>query len=218
MADRIKLDLDTRELLGKKVNRLRRAGILPATVYGKGVGPFAVQLNARMFSDIYRRAGRTGLIDLAIPGQAGVSAFIHSLQRHPVTRAITHVDFLAVDLKIEVTVDVPVHIVGESDLVRRGDALLNQVLTTLQVRALPTDIPSSIEVDVSVLDSLDKSIHVGDLALPTKGEITTPADELVVSLTQSRAAEEAEPTDEAAAAEPELVRETREGEGAGDEE
>src|SRR5689334_22131375 len=94
MADRLKLELENRTLTGKKVNRLRREGILPATVYGKGVGPFIVQLDTRTFSNTYRQAGRTGLIDLAIPEQSGISAFVHTLQRHPVTRAIQHVDFL----------------------------------------------------------------------------------------------------------------------------
>lgn len=209
MADRLSLDLETRTLIGKKVNRLRREGILPATVYGKGVTPLVVQLNGRDFANVYRHAGRTGLIDLNIPGQSGISVFVHTLQRHPVTRAITHVDFLAVDLRTEVTVDVPIHIVGESELVKLGDAVLNQVLSTLAVRALPADIPSSVEVDISGLDSFDKSIHVSDIQLQSKGEIATPADELVVSLTQARAEEE-EPVEEAAEAEPELVREERE--------
>ena len=210
MADRIKIELENRTLTGKKVNRLRREGLLPATVYGKGVGPFTVQMNLRTFNDVYRKAGRTGLIDLAIPGQVGVSAFVHSLQRHPVSRSILHGDFLAVDLRVEVTVEVPVHIVGEPEIVRRGDALLNQVLTSLAVHALPADIPSFVEVDISGLDSLEKSIHVSDIVLPTKGTIVTPAEELVVSLTPARESEE--PTEAEAAAEPELVREQREDE------
>jgi len=204
MADRLNLSLENRTLVGKKVGRLRRDGIIPATVYGKGVSPISVQMNARAFNDTYRHSGRTGLIDLSIPGQKGISVFVHNLQRHPVTRNIIHVDFLAVDLRIEVTVDVPVHITGESELVKRGDALLNQVLTSLAVRALPADIPSSIEVDVSGLDSFEKSIHVGDLSLDTKGEIVTPADELVVSLTQAREEEEVV-EEETAEGEPELV-------------
>jgi large subunit ribosomal protein L25 len=213
MADRIQLELEDRTLTGKKVNRLRREGLLPATVYGKGVGPFTVQLTARTFNEAYRRAGRTGLIDLAIPGQSSVSAFVHALQRHPVTRVIQHVDFLAVDLRVEVTVEVPVHIVGEPEIVRRGDAILNQGLTALAVHALPADIPSFIEVDINGLDSLDKSIHVADITLPTNGTIVTPADELVVSLTPARVVEEEEVAEEEAAeAEPELVRENREDE------
>ena len=211
MADTIKLEFENRTLVGKKVNRLRRAGVLPATVYGKGVGPFTVQLNARGFSDAYRRAGKTTLVDLAIPGQKSQSAFIHSLQRHPVTRAILHADFLVVDLMTEITVEVPIHIVGDSELVTRGEATLNQVLNALDVRALPAELPPYIEVDISGLDSMDKSIHVSDIPALEKGAIVTPEDELVVSLTPARVEVEEEVVEEeTAAAEPELVREKRE--------
>jgi large subunit ribosomal protein L25 len=212
MADRIKLELENRTVTGKKVNRLRREGILPATVYGKGVGPFAVQLNARGFSDAYRHAGRTALVDLQIPGQQSQAGFIHSLQRHPVTRAVLHADFLVVDLKVEVTVEVPIHIIGESELVSRGDATLNQVLTTLDVRALPAELPPYIEVDISGLDSMDKSIRVGDITMSGKGTIVTPEDELVVGLTPARVeeVEEVVAEEQPEGAEPELVREKRE--------
>jgi large subunit ribosomal protein L25 len=213
MADKIKLDLETRTVVGKKVNRLRRAGVLPATVYGKGVGPFTVQISVRGFNEAYRRAGKTSLIDLAIPGQSVQSAFIHSLQRHPVSRAILHADFLVVDLKTEISVEVPIHIIGESELVERGDAALNQVLNTLNVRALPAELPSYIEVDISVLDSLEKSIHIRDLAALEHGVIVNDEDELIVSLSQSRPEEVAEEEEEEpSAVEPELVREKREDE------
>jgi len=211
MADKINLELETRTLVGKKVNRLRRAGILPATVYGKGVGPFTVQVNARGFNDAYRRAGKTSLVDLTIPGQSVQSAFIHSLQRHPVSRAILHADFLVVDLKTEISVEVPIHIVGESELVERGDATLNQVLNTLTVRALPAELPSYIEVDISALDSLDKSIHVRDIPALEHGALVADEDELVVSLSQTRPEEVVE-EEAPETAEPELVREKREDE------
>ena len=211
MADQIKLEFETRTVVGKKVNRLRRAGILPATVYGKGVGPFTVQISARGFNEVYRRAGKTTLVDLAIPGQPAQSAFIHSLQRHPVSRAILHADFLVVDLKTEISVEIPIQVVGESELVDRGDATLNQVLNTLTVRALPAELPSYIEVDISGLDSMEKSIHVRDIAALEHGEIVADEDELVISLTPARAEEEPEVAEEAPeSAEPELVREKRE--------
>jgi len=213
MADKIRLELENRTVVGKKVKRLRRAGVLPATVYGKGIGPFTVQISARGFNEAYRRAGKTALVDLTIPGQPVQSAFIHSLQRHPVSRAILHADFLVVDLKIEISVEVPIHIVGESELIERGDATLNQVLNTLTVRALPAELPSYIEVDISVLDSLEKSIHVHDIAALEHGAIVTDEDDLVVSLSQSRPEEEEEVVEEVTgAAEPELVREKREDE------
>lgn len=208
MAEEITLSLEPRTLTGKKVNRLRRAGILPATVYGKGVGPFVVQLNARGFNDMLRRTGRTALLKLEIPGQQMLSAFIHVLQRHPVTRDIIHVDFHAVDLNVEMTTSVAIHLVGESPLVARGDALLNHTLTSLEVRALPAQLPSAIEVDISGLDSFEKTIHVRDIAASGSYTIETSGDELVVNLSQARDA--AEDAEGAAPAEPELVRDQRE--------
>lgn len=205
MATRTMLNLQDRQVVGKKVKQLRRQGILPATVYGKGVGPFAVQLEARTFQDLYRKSGRSTLIDLDIPGQKAISAFIHSIQRHPVSRQIIHVDFLAVDLKTNVTVSVPLHLIGTSPLVALGDAILNQALNSVSVTALPTDIPSHIDYDISSLDSFDKSVHVSDLQLPENVTMATDGDELVANLSQPRQ-EEPETVEEEAPAEPELVR------------
>lgn len=209
MSESVKLTFENREILGKKVKNLRRVGILPATVYGKGVGPFPVQLPLRSFQEAYRRASRTKLIELTIPGQPSMSAFVHALQRHPVSREIIHVDFRAVDLKIAVTMAVPLHIVGESILVQRGEAVLNHPITTIDISALPNNLPSSIEVNVSDLDSFDKNIHVRDLVAPEGATFITDMDELVASLTPVRA--EVDETEEATStsAEPELVREKR---------
>jgi large subunit ribosomal protein L25 len=131
-----------------------------------------------------------------------------------VTRTIIHADFRVVDLRIEITVAIPIHVVGESELVERGDALLNQVLTTVDVRALPAELPHTLDVDISGLDSFDKAIYVRDIKLEGKGTIETPEDELVISLTPARVEEEEEEVAEAeeAPAEPELVREQREDE------
>jgi large subunit ribosomal protein L25 len=212
MADRVTINLERRTVIGKKVKTLRRSGLLPATVYGKGVEPISVQLSARLFADILRKAGRTTLLDLKIPGERPLAAFIHALQRHPVSREILHADLRVVDLLVEIMVSVPVHIEGESPVVARGDAMLNVVHTTLNVRALPTDVPSSLHVDVSSLDSFDKALHVSDITLPDNVAVDLPSDELLVSLTPTRAAasDEAAAAEEASAAEPELVRERRE--------
>lgn len=209
MSQKLSLALDTRTLAGKKVSRLRREGIMPATVYGKGVGPLSVQVSTRTFTALFRQAGKTGLVELSIPGQPTQSAFIHSIQRHPVTREIIHADFWVIDLKTELNVDVPVHLVGESPLAARGDAVLNQMLTAVTVHALPAEVPSYVEADVSVLDHLDKNVHVRDLVIPGgKGRIVSDPDQVVVSITAARAEEET-PAGDTAPAEPALVREER---------
>jgi large subunit ribosomal protein L25 len=123
-----------------------------------------------------------------------------------------HADFRVVDLLTEITVEVPIHIVGESELIERGNALLNQVLNALDVRALPADLPHAIDVDISGLDGFDKSIRVRDIPTSDKYRIETDEDELVASLTPAR--EEEEEVEEVEAeeepSEPELVREKRE--------
>lgn len=197
MADKFSLDLEQRTVTGKKVNRLRRDGILPATVYGKGVGPYTVQMNERTFTDLLRKAGRTSLVELSIPGVGKQSAFIHALQIHPVRRNVLHVDFRVVDLRVEINVDVPVHPVGESEMVKRGEAVLNQLHTTVSLHALPADIPHAIEVDVSVLDSLDKNILGSDLVLPEGVSLVTAADEVIFSVTPPTAEEPEETAEEA---------------------
>src|SRR5262245_7686605 len=210
MATTHSLAVELRTVLGKKVKQLRRSGLLPATVYGKGISPISIQIDERTFTSTYRHVGRTALVELNIPNQPIQSAFIHAVQRHPVSRSIIHVDFRVVDLKVAITVEVPLTFTGESPLVERGDAVLNQVLNSVEVRALPAELPSHIEVDISGLDELDKTIRVRDLPTASTYTIVTDEDELVVSLGQAREEEVEEEVEEEAPVEPELIREQRE--------
>ena len=184
----IEIKLQKRSVIGKKVNNLRKAGILPATVYGKHLAPINVQTELRGFMPLMKAAGRTNLVTLHIEGEATIAAFVHTYQRHPVSRTIIHVDFHAVDLNETVEVDVPVHMIGASIMVTRGDALLNNV-TSLRVKALPTSLPSSLTVDISVLDSLEKAIHVSDIVLPAGATIIGNGGDLVVGLVPTGRAE-----------------------------
>ena len=201
----IELNLTKRTVIGKKVNNLRKTGVLPATVYGKHLPPITVQTEARAFAPVMKAAGKTSLVTLNIAGEEPIAAFIHSFQRHPVSRAIIHVDFHAVDMSETVEVDVPMHMKGVSPLVVRGDAIFNNV-TSLRVRALPGNLPTEIVVDVSGLDMFDKAIRVSDIKLIGGAIILGLADDLVVGLA---AVNRGEVVATANAAEPELVR-TRE--------
>ena len=201
----IELNLTKRTVTGKKVNNLRKTGVLPATVYGKHLAPITIQTDARAFAPVMKAAGKTSLVTLNIAGEEPIAAFIHSFQRHPVSRAIIHVDFHAVDMSETVEVDVPVHMKGVSPLVVRGDAIFNNV-TTLRVRALPGNLPTEIVVEVSGLDMFDKAIRVSDIKLIGGAIILGLTDDLVVGLAAvNRGEVVATPN----AAEPELVR-TRE--------
>lgn len=211
MAVQHTIDARRRTVTGKQVKHLRKQGLIPATVYGKGFEPVSVQLDDRAFNAMYRKAGRTSLIDLMID-DVQTSVFVQEVQRHPLSRAIIHIDFKVVDLKVAIHVEVPVIATGESPLVARGDALLNHALGVLMVEALPAELPQHIEVDISGLDTIDKSIQVRDVKVEGKYKILTDPDAVLLSLTQVRAVEE-EPAAEETPAEPELIRKPREEEG-----
>jgi large subunit ribosomal protein L25 len=210
MASNNSLDADLRTVIGKKVRQLRKQGLIPATVYGKGFAPVSISVADRTFTTIYRRAGKTALIDLSIDGKM-TSVFVQEVQRHPLKRNIIHIDFKAVDLKVAIQIEVPITTVGESPITARGDALVNHVLNTVLVEALPAELPQHIEVDVSSLDDLEKTILVSDLPTASSYKILTDPSQVLITLTPVRAAaeEEAEETP----AEPELIRPERESDG-----
>lgn len=180
------IEAQKRTILGKQVKQLRRKGLLPATVYGKGFTPISIQMESRAFNNTYRKVGKTTLIDLMIDGVLA-SVFVQEVQRHPVTRNILHADFKVVDLKQLIQVEVPVLAIGESPLVVRGDAILNHVLNTVMIESLPEQLPQHIEVDVAALNAFDATITAADLPTGAGYKVITAADQVVLSLTQMRA-------------------------------
>lgn len=205
--DQLTLTLEPRSITGKKVKTLRREGMVPASICGKGVATETFQLDAKTFGLVYRQAGRTRLIDLQLPSGTR-SAFVRQVQIHPVSRQFLHVDFRIVDLRVEITADVPVVAVGTNELVERGDGVLTISLPTLHIKALPTDIPQNIEVDVSKIHDFSTVLHVRDLDLGDKVQVLTSPDEALATITPSRMeVEEEEITEQEQQGEPELSAE-----------
>jgi large subunit ribosomal protein L25 len=209
MSDALMLDAQPRTVVGKHVKYLRQQGLLPAVVYGKETAPISVQIDDRTFNLTYRKAGHTSLVNLQIPGQGELAAFVQDVQRHPVTRTIMHADFRVVDLKVAINAEVPIYLTGTSPLTESGQAVLNQTLAQLEVHALPANIPSYIEVDVTPLDSFERSLTVSEIPTPGDFEVLTDGEEVVVSLTPVRTRVEQEEAEEAEAAaedDPESIR------------
>lgn len=207
--DTIKLSASKRSILGRKVKTLRRDGIIPANVYGKGIKSLAVELPTKEFSAAFEKAGETGLIDLIVDRDTH-PVLITNVQVHPVTDLPLHADFRQVDLKEKITAPVPVELIGESPAEKSGIGILVQQLNEVEVEALPTDLPEKIEVDISKLENVDDSILVSALAVDrAKVEIKAEPEQVVVKI-EPPAAEEVAP--EPAAAEGEEGAEGTEGE------
>src|SRR5687768_101995 len=191
----LELTLDAREAHGKANKRLRRAGLVPGVVFGKGEESTPVQIDAKVFETLYRQAGRTSVVNMHLPGKSGItSGIIKSVQRNPLSGRAIHVDFFLVNLKQEMELDVPIVFTGEAPAVEETGGTLLHNLSSLHVKALPNDIPQQIVVDVSVLHSLDVAIHVRDLSLNRDlVNVLTDGDTLVATVVPPRMEEEPEP-------------------------
>lgn len=211
----LEIALDARTATGKRNNRLRRTGVVPGVVFGKGVASVPVQVDAKTFDTLYRSAGRTSIVKVSVPGaRSGTSAIIKHVQRHPLTGRALHVDFFLVDLAHEMQADIPLVFTGAAPAVELTGGSLFTALDHLKVRALPADLPHEISVDVSSLTDLDAAIHVGDLVVDaTKVHVLNEPDELVAKVTPPRVEE----VEEAPAAEGEAEAEAAEGEAEGEE-
>jgi len=190
---KIELVVQPREVTRKGAKKLRREHILPAIVYGHKVEPIAVAVDQKEMERLYMRAGGSTLIDLKV-GDKGAAhkVFVHDVQRNPTTHSLTHVDFIAVNLREEMTTTVPLALVGESAAVRLGEGVLIHPLDHVQVRALPMELPPLIEVDISGLEEVDDSIYVSDLTVPENVHILNSPEELIAKIAALRVVEEEE--------------------------
>ncbi|HEV3311663.1 MAG TPA: 50S ribosomal protein L25 [Chloroflexota bacterium] len=198
MADRALLEAQTRTITGKKVKHLRRAGRIPATVYGHAVEPATIDVDARAFRQVHSAAGDTQLVDLVLDGTRARPVLIHSTQIDPRRHTAMHVEFYQANLKEKLTARIPIHIVGESPATRHGLMVLS-TLDAVDVECLPTDLPANIEIDISGLNEVGDAIHVRDLALDREVcEVKTAEDDVVVHVVAPHVVEEEEVVEEAA--------------------
>ena len=178
-------------MLGKKVATLRRAGRLPGVVYGAGVTSQSISLDMHEFELLHRHTGRHAVLDLTVAGEAKAQpVLLQAIQEHPISRHPVHVDLLVVNLQEEMTVDVPVVAVGEAPAIDKLGGVLLHLHDAVVVRAKPDDLPSQIEIDISVLDSFEAVLHASDLRMPAGVTLVTDATEAIMRVQQPRVEEE----------------------------
>ena len=167
---RATLAAEHRDILGKKVALLRRAGRLPAVVYGHGVDSDPISVDAHEFEQLRRRSGPNALVDLSVDGKAARPVLVSTVQVHPVNRRTLHVDLFVVRMTEELTVEVPLVAIGDSPAVTLQGGTLLHPSESVRIRALPDHLPQSIEYSVEGLLDFDMTIHVRDVTLLTDGD------------------------------------------------
>ena len=207
----VELELQPRELLGKKVGRLRRAGIIPVHLYGPGIESRALQCAARQLIPILAAAGASSPISVSIEGESGSHlAFAREIQWDPTRDTVLHVDLLAADVSRPVTAQVNVVLTGEAPGAARSGGNVTQLLLTVEVSALPLDMPAQAEVDLGVLGTVDSVLRAGDISLPAGATILTDPEEMVVRIDVPRGAVGVDEEEPSAAAEAESKADSEE--------
>ncbi len=201
MAD-FRLTAELRTEFGKgSARRTRREGRIPAVLYGHGQDVVHLSLPAREFAAALRNGGANALLTIVLDGKEQM-ALTKAVQRDPLTRVHEHADLLVVRRGEKVTVDIPVHVVGEA----APETLVAIELNTVAIQVAATSIPENIEVDVTGREA-GQGVTAGHLSLPRGATLVTDAEALVVNVMAAPTAEALEAELEAAEAEAGIERE-----------
>jgi large subunit ribosomal protein L25 len=206
MAQQVNLAAASRPQTGTGAARaLRRAGQVPAVIYGHGREPEPLAIDAGVLSRLLPTMSASTVLDVTVDGRAPIKALLRDIQRHALrSSTIVHLDLYEIHADEEVDVRVAVRLNGVPDGVRNFGGVLDFVHRDVEIRVLPGDIPASIDVDVTNL-TIGHSIFVRDLVL-AKGEILDDPNVPVCTVVAPRTEEVAAPVAEAASTEPELIR------------
>ena len=185
----VQLELQPRELMGKKVGRLRRAGIVPVHLYGPTIESRSLQCTGAILVRALAEAGASSPITITIQGESGSHmAFAREIQWDPRRDTVLHVDLLAPDVTRPVTAQVPVTLTGEAPGATRSGGNVTQQVFDIQVSALPMEMPAQIELDLAVLDEPNSVLRTGDISLPGGVTLLTDPEEMVARIDVPRGA------------------------------
>jgi len=177
----ITLKAEKRDIFGKKTKSIRKQGLIPAELYGRGIPNIHLSISAKDFLQAYKEAGEHSVLYLEVEGESR-PVLIHSVQEHQLKPEILAVDFHQIRMDEKVKAHVPLEFQGEPPAVKEQEGILIKNMDEIEVEALPTDLPHSITVDLAGLTELDESLYVKDLPKSDKYEYVVPGDTAVVSV------------------------------------
>lgn len=184
--EKTKLSVDTRDVFGRKTNKGRKAGLIPAVVYGRGIESINLWVKAIDFSRLIKKSGESTMFSLEIDGKNSRNVIIYDIQNDPVTDSVIHVDFFQVRMDEEIEKEVELEYVGEAPAVRDSGGVLVKSIDEIKVKCLPADLPSEIKVDISVLKTFDDYIYVKDLNISDKVKVDLDPETVVALVSPPR--------------------------------
>lgn len=179
------LSVQKREKLGKAVKSLRRDGLIPAELYGHGIGNLHLSATAKDFKKIFREAGTNTVINLALNGEKH-PVLIHDVSTDYISGDVVHVDFYQVRMDEKIKAKVPIELIGISPAVKDKGGILNKNISEVEVEALPADLPHKLEADISALIEFGQSIYMRDIKIPARVEVAVDMNTPVASVSEPR--------------------------------
>lgn len=186
----LSLQAEERTVAGKKVKQLRRAGMVPATVYERGKASDMVAISYVPFSKIWAQAGKHHAITLSY-GKNQRLTMIKDITFDPIKGLVSHVAFHAIKQNEKVEAEVPIHLEGQAPATILG-MLIHANTDHVVVKALPADLPDTLTVDITGLQTPEDNIHAHELTMPKDVELVTELDTVLVSVVVPRAEVEKE--------------------------
>ena len=194
MMEEVLLQVSKRDVVGKQVKTLRREGLLPAIVYGRGISSIPISINSREANKILSAITSSNLVVIDIDGDKHTT-LVREKQRDPVTGEVLHIDFYEVSMTEKLRTNVGLEFQGDSPAVKELMGVLVTVMESLEVECLPQDLPNRIVADLSTLEEIGDSLYVRDISLPPNIELISDIDGLVVVISPP-AVEEIEEVEE----------------------
>ncbi len=190
----LELPVKLRQETGRKNNKIRNQGLIPAILYGRKVKNLLLSVKEHDFEEIYKEAGESTLVklNLASDEKKDRVILIHDITRDVVSNKIIHIDFYQVKMDEPITAEIPLVFTGKSLAIEREDGVLIKSIQAVEIKALPQDLPHDIEVDISSLKTFDDNIYIKDLKIPDKVEITIDPEEVIASIIPPRTKAELE--------------------------
>lgn len=209
----ITLSVEKRGEGGQSADALRKAGKLPAVVYGPKQEAIALSMDARAFSKVLQEAGESTIVNLEGLDEA-TEVLIQDVSFNAARGGVDHVDFYAIERGKELTTNVPLEFIGEAPVEKTG-ATVNKILHEVEVTCRPSKLPSNIEIDLSVLDSEESSIAVSDIPAIEDVKIDTDPEAVIANVSAAR---EEEPEEVAEAPDMDAIEVEQKGKEEGGEE
>jgi len=189
--EKVVINAEKRDVVGKKVGSLRRQGLIPGVMYGHNEPPFPIIMNAREIERVINNLTSSSIVTVKVDGESH-QALIREKQKDYIRNQIIHIDFQILSLKEKIRSKIEVKLVGVAPAVKNFNGIVLQEREFIDVEALPADLPERITVDISGLENIGDLIRVGDLDISDAVTVFDDVNDVIVSISGAMAEEAVE--------------------------